>query len=270
MAVKIGHASIDERGKITGGAGGDQTGKEVTTRSWYNSGWHTVLRPVRDELAERSAKACEDACANNNVGYDQYGRNTLHTKAKAVDFDLSKIPEPCECDCSSLMHVCAIAGGAKLNYGSNGLTTRNMVTAFVGSGDYVKLTDSKYLTSDQYLIRGDILVKNGHTVMVLENGSKAAQDVPNSDTGYKPDIVTVYYSLRLPMLVKGMESEAVRAMQQLLTAKGYEMPQYGADGEFGAETENALLLFQEDMNLVPDAKCGPDTWSALLGLTGVG
>ena len=269
MAVKIGHASIDESGNATGGAAGDQTGREVTTRCWYNGSWHTVLRPVRPELAEKSAKACEDACSNKNVGYDQYGRNTLHTKAKAVDFDLSKITDPCECDCSSLMHVCAIAGGAKLNYGRNGLTTRNMVTAFVGSGDYVKLTDSKYLTSDQYLLRGDILVKNGHTVMVLEDGPKAA-NVPNSDTGYKPDIVTAHYSVRLPMLVKGMESEAVRAMQQLLIAKGYEMPRYGADGEFGAETENALLLFQEDNGLKADAKCGQATWGCLLGIGSVG
>ena len=36
MAVKIGHASIDERGKISGGKAGDQTGKEVCIRDWYN------------------------------------------------------------------------------------------------------------------------------------------------------------------------------------------------------------------------------------------
>ena len=263
MAVKIGHASADERGKASGGTGGDQTGKEVTTRNWYKGGWTVLLRPVSAAIAELSAKACEDACNNPNVGYDQHGRNTLHTQAKAAGYDLSKITEKCECDCSSLMHVCAIAGGARLSYGSNGLTTRNMVSAFVGSGDYEKLTESKYLTSDKHLKRGDILVKNGHTVMVLEDGA-----VPDSDT--KPDIVTVYYSLRLPMLVKGMEGEAVRSMQQLLMAKGYEMPRYGADGEFGEETENALLLFQEDNGLEPDAKCGKDTWSALLGLTGVG
>ena len=186
-----------------------------------------------------------------------------------MDFNLSKITDPCECDCSSLMHVCAIAGGAALSYGSNGYTTRNMVSGFAKSGDYTKLTDSKYLTGDQYLMRGDILVKNGHTAMVLENGSKA-EAAPSTDTGYKPDIVAVHYSVRLPMLQKGMQRESVRSMQQLLIAKGYEMPRYGADGEFGEETENALLLYQEDMNLEPDAKCGPDTWSALLGMTGVG
>ena len=31
--IKIGHASIDENGKITGGKAGDQTGKEVCIRN---------------------------------------------------------------------------------------------------------------------------------------------------------------------------------------------------------------------------------------------
>lgn len=82
--------------------------------------------------------------------------------------------------------------------------------------------------------------------------------------------MTIYYSVRLPLLVRGMESDAVKAMQQLLMARGYELPRWGADGEYGAETENALLLFQEDMALPPNAKCGPEEWGALLGLTGVG
>ena len=35
MAVLIGHASINEKGKVTGGKKGDQTGKEVCIRTWY-------------------------------------------------------------------------------------------------------------------------------------------------------------------------------------------------------------------------------------------
>ena len=35
MAVKIGSARIDENGKAHGGQAGDQTGKEVSTQSWY-------------------------------------------------------------------------------------------------------------------------------------------------------------------------------------------------------------------------------------------
>ena len=104
--------------------------------------------------------------------------------------------------------------------------------------------------------------------MVLDDGALA--EFEDVHTPPMSDIVTVYYSVRLPLLVKGMKSDPVKAMQQLLMARGYELPRYGADGDYGEETENALLLFQEDMCLEPDARCGPDEWSALLGLTGVG
>lgn len=266
MAVRIGHASGDENGKARGGKAGDQTGKEVCIRNWYSKGWNVLLRPRSAALAEKSAQACEEACANDNNGYDQGGRNTLNAEAKSVGYDLSEIADPCESDCSSLMHVCAIAGGANLSYGSNGYTTRTMVKAFAASGDYIKLTDSKYLTSDKYLQRGDILVKEGsHTVMVLDNG-ELAEIVPDPDTNAATDGCAVH----LPLLVKGQRSDTVRSMQQLLLAKGYELPLFGAFGNFNEETENALLCFQEDMCLPETGQCDTDTWGALLGLTGVG
>ena len=262
MAVRIGHASIDENGKANSGVAGDQNGKEVLIRDWYNKPWNVLLRPVRSELAEKSAAACEAACANENIGYDQYGRNTLHTKAKAVGFDLSKITEACECDCSSLMHVCAIAGGAALTYGSNGHTTRTMVKEFTASGDYLKLTGSEYLTSSKLLKRGDILVKEGsHTVMVLDNGAEVSAVTP------QPDIVTVYYSVRMPALEKGSSGDAVKSMQLLLHAHGFGPSLFG---KFDDRTKSALIEFQKAFNLKADGRCAGDTWSALLGLTGVG
>lgn len=260
MAVKIGHASIDENGKAAGGKGGDQSGREVVERGWYDKNWNVLLRPVRPELAERSARMCEAACENPYIGYDQSGRNTLYAAAKAAGFQLGGIETPCECDCSSLMHVCAIAGGANLTYGANGLTTRTMVGAFVNSGDYVKLTDSQYLTSDKFLQRGDILVKEGsHTVMVLDNGA----DVVTA----QPEIVPVPDSVCLPLLQKGMERDAVKAMQILLDAHGFHTPLFG---KFDDRTETAVAEFQSAFNLVSDGICGNDTWGALLGVTGTG
>lgn len=171
MAIKIGHSSIDENGKISGGALGDQTGKEVCTRAWYNGGWNIVLRPNSASLAEKSAQFVEAICANNNVGYDQYNRNSLYKLASANGFNGATVGK-CECDCSSFMHTAAIAGGANIHYGSNGATTRTLRTVLGNSGYYTLLKESKYLTSDKYLKRGDILVKEGsHTIMALGNGS---------------------------------------------------------------------------------------------------
>ena len=43
---QIVHASINENGKTTGGQPGDQTGKEIYIRSYYNYPWDVVLRYV--------------------------------------------------------------------------------------------------------------------------------------------------------------------------------------------------------------------------------
>lgn len=58
MAIKIGHASIDEQGKAKSGTAGDQTGKEVCIRTWYNKPWSLVIRATDTGVAEKMAKAC--------------------------------------------------------------------------------------------------------------------------------------------------------------------------------------------------------------------
>lgn len=180
MSILIGHSSIDENGKARGGQAGDQNGKEVCTRGWYKASWDVLLRCKDSAMAEKMAIACEKACANNNIGYDQNQRNSLNTEAKKVGYDLSKVAVKCESDCSSLMCICAIAAGipeSALYQGGNMRTTRNMRSAFKATGKFEVLTDSKYLTSDAYLKRGDILVNEGsHTIMALGNGAKVPKE----------------------------------------------------------------------------------------------
>ena len=254
MAIKIGHATKNENGKAYGGAAGDQTGKEVCIIGWYNGGWHTVLRPKSKELAEKSAAACEAACANKNVGYDMAvsQRNTLQAEAVKHDYDLAKIDKPCEADCGTLMQVCAIAGGAKLTYEGNGMTTRNMVERLLETADYEALTEQKYLDSDAYLLRGDILVKTGHTVMALEDGEAVAvKDV----------------TLVLPVLQMGDKGEAVEAVQRILSTYGYHLGNNNPyDGKFQKLTDAAVREFQDGNGLPIMGKVDARTWAALVGL----
>lgn len=52
------------------------------------------------------------------------------------------------------------------------------------------------------------------------------------------------------LLQKGINnSEAVRDMQKALISIGYSLGSYGADGDFGAATEKALIAFQADSGL---------------------
>ena len=183
MAVKIGHSSIDENGKISGGQSGDQTGKEVCTRDWYNKDWDYVIRCTDSSIAEKIAAACEAACANNNIGYDQGQRNTLYTQALKVGLDLSKVGK-CECDCSSLASICCICAGIPAQYlyiSNNMRTTRNIKDALVQTGKFIVYTDSSYTRSDANLKRGDIVCKAGsHVIIVLSNGANVAATVAPS------------------------------------------------------------------------------------------
>lgn len=213
MPIKIGHASCDECKRIKNGTSGDQNGKEVCIRSWYSKPWKLVLR-CRDSIkAEKMAAACEQACANPAIGYDQNQRNTLNTHAKQTGYDLSKITTPCECDCSSFMTVCAQAAGIPIPYnGTNAPTTSTLKTAFTQTGLFEVLTTSKYLTSDAYLKRGDILVAPGsHTVMALENGSKIQQAT------YALVFDASFYSARYPDLYHAFGTDADALFQHFLT-----------------------------------------------------
>jgi hypothetical protein len=264
MSVKIGHASLDENKKTKGGQAGDQTGGEVCTRTWYSKPWQFVLRPKNSTLAEKSAQACEKGCANNKIGYDQNQRNTLYTQASKVGFDLSKITTACECDCSAFMHVCALAGGANIPYGSNGAATSTMKAKFTANGDYEVLTDSKYLTSDKYLKRGDILVKAGsHTVMVLENGSAVTSTTTTSSTNpYTEPTKTV--TSKAQAKVKGIKTysssgDDVRWVQWHLDRLCYDLGSYGIDGACGSTTVKAIIAFQEACGITADGLAGSTT-----------
>ncbi len=174
--VVIGSSSKDENGAYRGGQAGDQTGKEVYTMNWYNGGWIQVIRPKSSDLANKIASACEKACNNKCVGYDQGQRNTLMAEARKVGLDISKITTPCECDCSSLVSACCVCAGLSEGIffsGGNGRTTNNLLSACQQTGQFGTLSDAQYITSKDYLKRGDILLASGHTVIVLSNGSKA-------------------------------------------------------------------------------------------------
>ena len=168
MTVKIGHARSDENNKARGGKPGDQTGKEVVIQDWYNRGWTTVFRVKDTKTAEKIAKTMEAVCTNNNIGYDQGQRITLYEYAEKYNWDIQKITEKCECDCSSLVAVCVNAAGIKI---SKDMYTGNQEQVLQATKKFKTLTETKYLTKPEYLKRGDILLAPGHTAIVVSTES---------------------------------------------------------------------------------------------------
>ena len=62
---------------------------------------------------------------------------------------------------------------------------------------------------------------------------------------------------------KGDKGELVKYAQNLLIGKGYSLPKYGADGDFGNETLNAVKAFQKANGLTADGVIGAKTWAKL-------
>lgn len=189
--VMIGSARIDENGNAHGGKAGDQkNGKEVSTQEWYkhSKGWR-VFRAKDPAKAEIIAKTMEWACESDQIGYDQYQRNTLYNELKLYAFEKYYLSKAVETDCSALVRVCLAFAGIDV---PADFYTASMAKTMLATGEIVEMAGSKYTDSADYLGRGDILVtaSKGHTVVVLTNGEKyegeAAATEPEGDLKVKP------------------------------------------------------------------------------------
>ncbi len=181
MSVMIGHAGGNEWGGIYGGNPGDQTGTEVYIRTWYNADWNLMFRPKDPKVAEKIATAMEQACANDNIGYNQNNRVSLYYAAKEKNWDISKVAKKVDTDCSSLVAVCCNAAGLPVSKDNWTGAQRENLNA---TGAFVMYSAKKYLRQEDYLKRGDILLHEGHhTAVVLTNGNKTEPNVNYTGKG---------------------------------------------------------------------------------------
>ena len=72
------------------------------------------------------------------------------------------------------------------------------------------------------------------------------------------------YALGSRLLTKGTEGNDVKQLQEHLLKLGYSLPKYGADGDFGSETEAAVRAFQKAEGLEVDGKYGEKSHAALM------
>ena len=172
----ISNSGHDERGQYSGGAAGDQTGGEWTRIKWYNRPWNVVLRHPDPAVGGLIAQLAGEAADNNKIGYDQGERGMFWIRLKQAGYFPSAIRILCESDCSAGVAAIVkaagyILGDSRLQGVSPDAYTGNLKAALQTAG-FTALTDSKYLTSDQYLLPGDILLYEGHhTAVNLDFGS---------------------------------------------------------------------------------------------------
>lgn len=206
-------------------------------------------------------------------------------------------------DCSSFVISAWQYAGVPVKT-SGASYTGNMYWAFLNCG-FRDVTNSINLSTGANLQKGDVVINaKHHTELYIGNGKMVKASInefggvtggkTGDQTGreiyignyYKPsygwDYVLRYYGgeteeapkadpvtlpcyVKLPMLQRGDRGEYVRALQILLIGRGYSCGSWGADGDFGGDTESALQKFQTDHNLYADGVAGNLTYAKLWG-----
>ena len=93
-------------------------------------------------------------------------------------------------------------------------------------------------------IGGSVIHASGHNSGVIES------PMPRSWTHYGIP-VGLEGAKKMP-LKKGSKGIAVKTLQTALISLGYNLPRYGADGDYGNETETAVKAFQTAHSLPVD------------------
>ncbi len=268
----ISNSGHDENNGYTGGKAGDQTGGEWELRSWYNRPWDCVLRHPNAKVQALLAELATKAANNNKIGYDQGQRDTYWQQLQKVGYDPSKITTACEADCSAGVIANVKAAGYLLGIDAlknvNATYTGNMKSGFKAAG-FTVLTESKYLTSPDYLLPGDILLNEvHHTATNITKGSKANGSASANASAQS----NLYGDCSIPAhwFLKGAVHPEIKSIQRLLNAKGFkgkDGKKLKIDGELGDNTAYAIEQLQRKAGLPASTNWGTvagKTWSLLL------
>lgn len=248
----ISNSGSDESGNLRGGKAGDQSKKEWYLRKWYSRPWTCVLRFPDIVVGTLIAQLGVDAALNDKIGYDQGQRDSFWKEVRKVGYLPAKIRTACEEDCTAgvngLVHCAAylLEIPALKKIPETGVRSGNMRRLFKAAGFKV-LTDPKYLKSGDYLLPGDVLLyDNHHGATNVTCGKKVRGDYKYRDVIDHLDEYRGKVDPEPDGLKRGDSGPEVEAMQQLLLKWDPNcLPECGADGDFGKETEDAVKAFQK-------------------------
>lgn len=247
--VTLAHARSNELGKANGGKPGDQkqnrdnTQGELLFEDWYVSGdkWDFVLRAKTKTTRHLIADDAIKAVRNGDIGYSQDHRYTLYDASKKYGFDCGLVDIPVECDCSSLMTVCANYAGIAI---PKNTSTHNMKSRYTATKDFKILESNKYTLSPENLKRGDILVRAGYHTATVAN--------------------TYYHMIReLRLEETYMRGNDVKALQTRLNELNAVDDLLEEDGILGKKTDSAIRAYQRQQGLEIDGIMGKHTAESL-------
>jgi hypothetical protein len=147
------------------------------------------------------------------------------------------------------------------SWNDNGVGDCTLISDHVGivvsiNGSNIKVIEGNYSDSVKYRI----MPVNGKFIRGYGKPDFASKATGTSSSSSKESAFT----MKLQTLKSGDNGEQVKALQILLMGRGYSLPKYGADGDYGNETVQAVKAFQKAKKIPQDGIAGKDTFSRLL------
>ena len=194
-------------------------------------------------------------------------------------------------DCSSAVITAWEQAGVPVK--SKGATyTGNMLSVFKANG-FVDVTAQVNRSTGAGLVRGDVLLNTvHHTAMYCGDGKEVEASInekgtahggkPGDQTG-KEFLIRSYRNYPWTNVLRytggnnasattknyleiGDSGSDVKTMQTMLIKVGYSCGKFGADGDFGSDTDSALRKFQKDKELTVDGQYGTKSKAKLTEL----
>lgn len=218
---RIVEAYSDENGKARGGQRGDQSGKEIRIREWYerDGGWSVYIECTDPLLAEAAAYNAQLIAEDGSFGYNQDDRWSGYDEiisggsideAEAGDFD-----------CSSLCIAAYILAG--LDMKPEGYTG-NIERLFLETGRFKSYNDAAHLNSSNLAkIGGMYLEPKKHVLMMLEDGENAAVVQPPAATAPSSSEKRVYAKGSVRVRTAPIDGTKIMTLR-----KGESLPYVGA------------------------------------------
>lgn len=169
--VYIGHAQSNEKGTLSGGKPGDQTGKECVITKWYADNWLYVFRAKDKAIRKKLGQYMTDTCNNNNIGYniDKPNRYAAWDNAEKNEHDIKGIKVKGDTTCSQAVSMCMRACGIPKKYAPRHCDIAILTKAMLSDTEYfTKHTAKSYVDSTVNLEVGDILLNSHHTAIVVK------------------------------------------------------------------------------------------------------
>ena len=176
-------------------------------------------------------------------------------------------------DCSGVWWLAMKECGSYMYHGSNTMWSKYCVAKGrlsggkrtdgaelkVGTAIYTGIKDGDHNHVGVYIGDGKVLEAGGTKVGVVITKITLAKwtcwgEMKYVDYGAEPG---------LPILKRGDKGTYVTLLQTKLIQQGYDCGKWGADGSFGAATEEAVKKYQRNHELDPDGVVGVKTWECL-------